>query len=123
MRVTVYVNEEFEVEVPVTDVIEQLPGSSSAETDAALKSLISRCVNCLKAIPDDRVAELEPKARNLVANALIEQATRYGHTGTAREPLEALLKLCGEAASVIRQYAPGFDILIEELDKAASTLK
>lgn len=78
MKVKAWVETEVEVDVPVEEAIAELCRlPDPAETKQELIYLLNRCVAALRHVPDAAVAQLEAKARQIVAYALREQALRY----------------------------------------------
>ena len=77
MKVRVWIEQEVEATVTVQDAIEELCAMPAAADRQTLITVLNRCIGALRHVPDDVLAQLEPKARQIVADAMREQAMRY----------------------------------------------
>ena len=77
MKARVWVETEVEVDVSVSDMINALCDMPEPEKLGLAISEISTCLGYLKNLPDDLVAEMNDKQREIIVAALTEQAARY----------------------------------------------
>ena len=77
MKVTVWIETEVEAEVSVEEAMAELCNMPSVDSKKNLIFVLNRCVAALRHCPDSALAELEPKSRQTIAEALRQQALRY----------------------------------------------
>ena len=78
MRINVSINQDVEVDVSALEVLSQLPGETDhPELTSAVTGMLSRCLSCLLAVPDDTLGRLKPDVRAQLVTHLRAQADRY----------------------------------------------
>lgn len=77
MKVRVWVEQEVEADVTVRELIEEFCSMPDADSKQNLVMVLNRCVSALRNVPDATLSSLETKTRQVVADALRQQALRY----------------------------------------------
>lgn len=77
MKTKVWVETEVEVDVPVDAMIAAIKELDEPASVDMAKSGISSCYSFLRRVPDEIIAKMNDKQRELIRNALTEQAARY----------------------------------------------
>jgi hypothetical protein len=91
MKVKTWVETEVEVDVSVEEAMAELCAMPDVNSRQDLVFVLNRCVAALRHVPDAALAGLEAKTRQIVADALRQQALRYdpGLALTRGEPVNA----------------------------------
>lgn len=88
MKLTAWVEQEVEISLTASEVIEGIQVSlRRPQTKAELLDLLNSMVSLLRACPDYLLTKLEPEPRELVGAALLEQAGRFGAQPNPEEAL------------------------------------
>jgi hypothetical protein len=77
MKVRVWVEQEVEADVSVAEALAELCSLPKPEQKQELLFVLNRCIAALRGCPDELLAQLEPKSRQIVADAMRQQALRY----------------------------------------------
>ena len=77
MKVEVHVSETFEVDVPMSDLIDELERISTPESQSELCRALSACIGFVQKLPDSVLDILTTGQLEIVAAALVKQAERY----------------------------------------------
>lgn len=91
MKVRTWVEQEVEVDISVEEAIAELCAMPEADSRQNLLLVLNRCIAALRHVPDATLTGLEAKTRQIVADALRQQALRYdpGLALTRGEPVNA----------------------------------
>ena len=91
MKVKTWVETEVEVEISVEEAMAELCAMPDANSRQELIYVLNRCIAALRHVPDATLHGLEAKTRQIVADALRQQALRYdpGLALTRGEPVNA----------------------------------
>lgn len=81
MEVEVYVQQTVRVDVPLRELLDQIPGLDEPERVDQAQAVVSRCVTALGRIGDELIGAMSPRAREIVATALRQQLARYEPAG------------------------------------------
>ena len=91
MKVRTWVEKEVEVEISLEEAMAELCSMPDANSKQELIFVLNRCIGALRHVPDATLVGLEAKTRQIVADALRQQALRYdpGLALTRGEPVKA----------------------------------
>lgn len=77
MRVRTWIEQEVDIDVPLDAVIEEIQSRPAPESVREMESLLNSCIGAIKRIPTEMIAQMQEPNRDIVFNALRDEAVRY----------------------------------------------
>jgi len=77
VKVKVWIEQEVEAEISVEEAMAELCDMPDVNSKQTLMLVLNRCIGALRHCPDTALAGLNEKSRQIVADALRQQALRY----------------------------------------------